>query len=361
MNVINIIDRIDKVNFGIWNAALLPCATLYNIYGVKCYAVFPMINDVPDVKSLYNVEPLPIQNTDTESFKPILERFSPSDTFVVSHGSWRFPTRWGHYASQCGFKWVYTPHGMLEPWGMKQKRIKKTIYFHLCEKRLARRAAMVRAVSKPEMLHLNIYFKNVTHIPNGAECKNYSSEVDTLVTVLFLGRLNSKKCVYNILKAWIDSKAFMNQKLFLKIIGPDDGEFARLHSLFSTLPDDKNVYLSNSPVYGQEKEALLAQATYFILPSQSEGFPSAVVEAGMAGCVPVVSDGCNFPEVFENHLGIKVGCDCRSLSDFFDTIVDDNANAVDRGKYSDYFKANYSVDVVARSLYNSFETLLGAK
>ena len=100
MNIINIIDRIDKVNFGIWNAALLPCSTLYNIYKVKCFAIFPRIDDLPDVKTLYNVEPIIIDNTDTEEFRKILERFSPKETIIITHGSWRFPTRWGNYAAK---------------------------------------------------------------------------------------------------------------------------------------------------------------------------------------------------------------------------------------------------------------------
>ncbi|MBR4215188.1 MAG: glycosyltransferase [Bacteroidales bacterium] len=354
MNIINIIDRIDKVNFGIWNAALLPCKTLYNIYKVKCFAVFPRINDMPDVKSLYNVEPIITDNTDTEVFIKILEKFSSSDTIIITHGSWRFPTRWGYFAAQQGFKWVYTPHGMLEPWGMTQKRLKKLVYFHLMEKRMARRAAAVRAVSKPEMHNLNKDFKKVAHIPNGADIFKCYSEVTKPVTLLFLGRLNSKKCVYEILRAWIDSKAYRNKDYYLKIVGPDDGEFSRLDALYRTLPENKNVYLSNTPVYGAEKEALLAGSTFFLLPSQSEGFPTSVVEAGMAGCVPVISDGCNFPELFENQLGIKVESNYESLLKFFNNIPQPS----NRKQYTDYFVENYSIEAIAEKMISLYKRLL---
>ena len=354
MNIINIIDRIDKVNFGIWNAALLPCKTLYNIYKVKCFAVFPRINEMPDVNALYNVEPIITDNTDTEVFIKILEKFSSSDTIIITHGSWRFPTRWGYFAAQQGLKWVYTPHGMLEPWGMTQKRLKKLVYFHLMEKRMARRAAAVRAVSKPEMQNLKKDFKNVAHIPNGAEIFKCYSEVTKPVTLLFLGRLNSKKCVYEILRAWIDSKAYGNKDYYLKIVGPDDGEFARLDALYRTLPDDKNVYLSNTPVYGVGKEALLAESTFFLLPSQSEGFPTSVVEAGMAGCVPVISNGCNFPELFENQLGIKVESNYQSLLNFFNDIP----QSTNREQYTDYFVSNFSIEAIAQKMISQYKALL---
>ena len=354
MNIINIIDRIDKVNFGIWNAALLPCATLYNIYKVKSFAVFPRINDLPDVKTLYNVEPIIIDNTDTEQFRKIIEGFSPKDTLIISHGSWRFPTRWGYFAVQNGFKWVYTPHGMLEPWSKRLKWLKKLLYFHFIEKRMIKRAATIRAVSKPEMENLKKDFKNVVHIPNGAEVVKSYSAVTKSITLLFLGRLNSKKCVYEILRAWIDSKAFGNEDYCLKIVGPDDGEFPRLEALYRTLPENKNVYLSNTPVYGAEKEKLLAESTFFLLPSQSEGFPTSVVEAGMAGCVPVISDGCNFPELFENQLGIKVESNYNSLLKFFNNIPQSS----NRKKYTDYFVENYSIEAIAEKMFSLYKRLL---
>ena len=354
MNIINIIDRIDKVNFGIWNAALLPCKTLYNIYKVKCFAVFPRIADMPDVKTLYNVEPIIIDNTDTEQFRKILEGFSPNDTIIVTHGSWRFPTLWGNYGAQNGFKWVYTPHGMLEPWSKRLKWLKKLLYFHFIEKRMIKRAATIRAVSEPEMGNLKKDFKKVVHIPNGAAVSKSYSVVTKPITLLFLGRLNSKKCVYEILRAWIDSKAYGNKDYYLKIVGPDDGEFARLDALYRTLPDDKNVYLSNTPVYGVGKEALLAESTFFLLPSQSEGFPTSVVEAGMAGCVPVISDGCNFPELFENQLGIKVESNYESLLNFFNNIP----QSTNREQYTDYFISNFSIEVIAEKMISQYKMLL---
>ena len=50
-------------------------------------------------------------------------------------------------------------------------------------------------------------------------------------------------------------------------------------------------------VSGAEKHALLRTADLFVLPSYSEGFPMAVLEAA-AHRIPVVqTDECNFPEL----------------------------------------------------------------
>ena len=53
----------------------------------------------------------------------------------------------------------------------------------------------------------------------------------------------------------------------------------------------------HSAVSGAEKHALLRTADLFVLPSYSEGFPMAVLEAA-AHRIPVVqTDECNFPEL----------------------------------------------------------------
>ena len=55
--------------------------------------------------------------------------------------------------------------------------------------------------------------------------------------------------------------------------------------------------VDNPAVSGAEKHALLRTADLFVLPSYSEGFPMAVLEAA-AHRIPVVqTDECNFPEL----------------------------------------------------------------
>jgi glycosyltransferase involved in cell wall biosynthesis len=67
------------------------------------------------------------------------------------------------------------------------------------------------------------------------------------------------------------------------------------------------------PVYGEDKEALLRQSQFYVLPSFSEGFPTSVLEAMQHGLVPIISPGCNFPDVFDHGLGIRVETDVESI------------------------------------------------
>ena len=40
--------------------------------------------------------------------------------------------------------WVAVPHGMLEPWSLSQKRLKKWMYLHLVESPMLRRAHAIK-------------------------------------------------------------------------------------------------------------------------------------------------------------------------------------------------------------------------
>jgi poly(glycerol-phosphate) alpha-glucosyltransferase len=67
------------------------------------------------------------------------------------------------------------------------------------------------------------------------------------------------------------------------------------------------------PRYSRDKLSVLAAADAFALPSFSEGFSMAVLEA-MACALPVLlTPGCNFPEVARGGAGIEVAPDAAAV------------------------------------------------
>lgn len=66
-------------------------------------------------------------------------------------------------------------------------------------------------------------------------------------------------------------------------------------------------------VSGERKRAAFSLADMFVLPSQSEGFSNAVIEAMSWGIPVVITEGCNFPEVSEAGAGWVVLPDVDSL------------------------------------------------
>lgn len=63
----------------------------------------------------------------------------------------------------------------------------------------------------------------------------------------------------------------------------------------------------------ERKRAAFSIADLFVLPSESEGFSNAIIEA-MSWSIPViVTEGCNFPEVAEADAGWVIPAECSAL------------------------------------------------
>jgi glycosyltransferase involved in cell wall biosynthesis len=306
MTIINIVDNLLPVNFGIWNAAIATAPYLHD-RGIETELWFPFIEDAPNLPHVHMV---PLHGLGESSLKKMLKMraLDIDSTIVVTHGCWQFATRWGSAMKKMGYKWVYVPHGMLEPWSMAQKKWKKRLYFNYIEFPLSQKADAIRAVGSPELTNLQKRFSNATLIPNGIHPPSLSSndkwESTSKMNYLFMARLHEKKGVVPLVEAWLQSPLFNNGACHLYIAGPNDGQLMAVQSLINKYPDTNITYLGG--VYGDDKVALLNQCHIYLLPSHSEGFPTSVLEAMSYRLIPVITDGCNFPEAIEAEMAFRI-------------------------------------------------------
>ena len=364
MRIINIVDNLKPVNYGIWKAAVVTAPALKRDYGISSEVWFPQDADAASAGEMPMILPRSITDTGLKGLDKLIAEadIKPSTDLIVSHGSWRFPTKWAFELKKRGFKWIYTPQGMLEPWSMEQKKLKKQVYLALFEKPQARKADVVRAVSTPEQQNLGKIFdsKKIQWIPNGVEIPPLNEHYDKgeKRRMLFMARLHQKKGVMRLTQAWITSTLLNHDNFELIIAGPDDGEERRLrHAL-------KHYFNSNikyvGPVYGKEKENLLKSSTYYVLPSHSEGFPSSVVEAMGYGLVPLISHGCNFPQAFDEGLATLMEPDRTQMRDKLaklKTQTDEQIADISK-KSRQFIHDNFTVDKVAQQQAQLCEKLL---
>jgi glycosyltransferase involved in cell wall biosynthesis len=361
MRVINIVDSVDKVNYGIWHAAIVNADILAR-HGIETELWYPDST----FKSPENVKAigLPILTINELKNKITDRKLDPSKDIIVTHGSWRYPTRWGAWLKEKGFHWVYVPQGMLEPWSMKQKLLKKKIYYNLFEKRLVLKADFIRAVSFPESGNLKRLMPNtqVKFIPNGVQVEEITPKAsgeDKICRYLFLSRLHNKKNVVAIANAWLQSRLNNNPKYEFLIAGPDQGELEKLEPL---IIQSQNIKYIGS-VYGEQKMNVMTSCTFYILPSFSEGLPSSLLEAMSVGLLPIVSEGCNFPEVFTQQLGIKVGTTIESIKNVLEETLSWNEQQIHATalKVAQYIKDHYSIESISAIQIDLFKKLLNNK
>jgi glycosyltransferase involved in cell wall biosynthesis len=219
---------------------------------------------------------------------------------VHTHGLFSFaPLAAAWQARAAGVPCVMRPAGVLDTWGMKNKsRAVKATSVRLVEGPLLRSAAAVHFMTPLEQARaseLPLSIRPVV-LPLGFEFGTAADEpsppgddlsLDGKRVILYLARIHPIKCV-DVLP---DSSSTV-----LLIAGDGDPELVgSLKRLGSELGLDGQVQWLGFAA-GARKRQLLARATVFTLPSASENFGVAVVEAMNAGLPVVVTHGCGLSD-----------------------------------------------------------------
>ncbi|MFT5471447.1 MAG: glycosyltransferase involved in cell wall biosynthesis, partial [Verrucomicrobiales bacterium] len=211
IKVVHLIESLSQSNHGVIEAALATSTDLKNRHGIDSEVWAPVLPGDPK-PNLRTAALFPIDPSRARSAIEMAgdRNLNPTTTVVASHGCWQWPTRTAATLRRAGFSWVYSPHGMLEPWSLGQKRLRKWIFWKMIEGRRAKLANVVRATSTPEAKNLSQRFDQVEMIPHGVELPTDSNSAAAggtdPVRVVFMGRLHPKKGVLPLARAWLASE-----------------------------------------------------------------------------------------------------------------------------------------------------------
>jgi glycosyltransferase involved in cell wall biosynthesis len=249
------------------------------------------------------------------------------ETFDVvhAHGLFSFaPVTAAFLARGRGVPYILRPHGVLAPYGMTQRRpVLKKISLALIERRLIEAASAVHFTSRSEQDEteaLGLKCRGVI-IPLGidtggstrTEGRNRPNRAEPF-KLLFLSRIDPKKNLESLMRA-IALVVSKNFPVVLTVAGGGDRWYlSRLHSLARALgiADCVN-WLGH--VEGKRKAEALATAAAFVLPSYSENFGVAAVEALAAGLPCIVSQEVAIAgEIEAAGAGFIVGTDAESIA-----------------------------------------------
>jgi glycosyltransferase involved in cell wall biosynthesis len=248
-----------------------------------------------------------------------LEAVVRSAEVVHMHGLWQAQTRRGARAARAaGVPYVIAAHGMTEPWALRHKAWKKKIYTALVEGNNLRRASCLHALSRPEIDHLRAIAPDtpVCFVPNGVNLAPLENlppralleaefpELAGKFLLLFFGRIHAKKGLDLLAAAW-NALRSDHPDLHLLLAGKDDGA---LGPLLQRLDDAglsaRVTWLGH--IDGERARQVWGAADSFILPSYSEGFSMAILEALACRLPVLITTACHFPELAAAEGGIVV-------------------------------------------------------
>lgn len=245
---------------------------------------------------------------------------------VHQHGLWLYlsvvVSRW---RDRTGKPTVISSQGMLEPWALLNTAWKKRLAGFLFEKRNVGRSGAIHC-SAAEVTGVAGYAPGVpiAVLPNGVELLDLPADPHPKTkakarrTLLFFGRLHPKKGIAELLKAFALLKginADLAARWRLLIAGWDDGGHeAHFKALSHDLGLSGEEVSFPGPHFGNEKTALLFGADVFVLPSFSEGFPMAVLEAWAHALPVLMTKQCNIPEGFGAKAAVEISNDPELLA-----------------------------------------------
>jgi glycosyltransferase involved in cell wall biosynthesis len=252
--------------------------------------------------------------------------------------------------------------------------LKKTIIDTIAQKAYLRRSDLVHINNTDEredLLHyLGYQHPNVAIIPNGVKMSDFAQlpskgifrqkfglPVDRKL-VLFMSRLNVKKGLDLLLPGFRDYVR-QHPDTVLAIAGGNDGYEAATRQFIEQNNLGDSVKMVGM-LTGDDKKAALADADVFTLPSYSEGFSMAVLEAMAAGTPTLVSDRVGFGEMIREHKAAElVELTPGSVQIGLERLLSDNAlRDTIRLNAIDLLHTQYDIEIVAKRLLYEYTKVL---
>ncbi len=174
----------------------------------------------------------------------------------------------------------------------------------------------------------------MVQIPNFIEMPDEEERTeDREKYFLFLGRIHWKKGIENLIKAFSMNEEFMGSGYVLKIAGKGVPAYeAELQKLITDMGMSEKIQFVGQ-VEGEDKQKLLANAFWTLMPSHTENFGLVVLES-MAQNTPVVaSKGSPWESLETEKLGFWVDNSPEELSRTLAKII-----RMDAAEYEAYRK-----------------------
>ena len=282
------------------------------------------------------------------------------------------PTVGAFWAARRGVPYMVRPLGVLNTWGMRNRHpFLKRLSLHLVEKKILVHAAAAHFTSERERFEAELVVPGtrsvvipnpvapieVDYRPTGTFLSRYPELLGKKV-VLFLSRVDPKKGIELLIRGFAKFRA-TRPDAALVVAGNGDDEFvARLREQAQQLGVHRDVIWAGF-LEGEEKRALLAGSDVFVLPSYSENFGIAVVEAMASGLPVIVSDQVGIHhDISRTGAGLVVRCDANEIQRALDQILDSELLWESMSRNACRLATEFSPEAITARLLPVYEGLL---
>jgi len=269
--------------------------------------------------------------------------------------------------------YLVRPLGVLNTWGIRNRHpFLKKLSLSLVERKVLAHAAAAHFTSEKEKCEAELVAPGTRSvvIPNPVATIEVDRQPPTDLflsrhpelfgkrIVLFLSRVDSKKGVELLLHGFAKCRA-THADVGLIVAGNGDEKLvARLRKQAQELGIQKDVVWTGF-VEGEEKQALFAVSNVFILPSYSENFGIAVVEAMASGLPVIVSDQIGIHhDISRAGAGLVVRCDAHEIQCALNQVLDSEPLRESMSRNACRLATEFSPEAVTARLLRLYEGLI---
>ena len=290
----------------------------------------------------------------SRKYRKCLECFD-GDLFHAQ-GLWQYPTHIASVTARLREKpCVISPRGMLYPNALEYSKWMKKFFLKLWFNRDLHSASCIHATCQQELNHIrNFGLHNpIAVIPNPMVINDEMPVGKTpRKQIGFVGRIHSIKNIETLIHAFDRAKT---SEYELVIMG--DGETGYVQSL-------KNISRKSVRFVGfldgKQKEDMISDFSYLVLPSHSENFGMVVPEALIRGIPVIASKGTPWEELNTHNCGWWVDNDVDTLASTIEIAINTlESKRCEMGRNGrKLVMENYSAEVVAKKMIRLYEWIL---
>jgi glycosyltransferase involved in cell wall biosynthesis len=276
-----------------------------------------------------------------------------------------------------GVPYIVRPLGTLDPWSMKQKSLRKSMYWHLAGRRMLVDAAAVHytSLAEQEATEQSLGLAHGTVVPLGFnvefddthfEQNHFANEFPVLAKnryVLVLSRLLPTKGLDALLDAFlplVKQAEFSSWRLVFAGEGPEEYVGA-LRRKVATQGLENSV-LFPGWLDGERKNTFLRQASLLALPSYHENFGLCVMEALAFGVPVLVSPHVHLAEdILSAGGGWLANVEKESIEVTLKEVFRSDAERARRGLAGKEFSRRFTWRNIAGQLIDVYSQLLAER
>ena len=268
-----------------------------------------------------------------------LRRNIPCFDIVHIHSLFQFSTlAAAYYCRKYHKPYLIRPLGQLDPFLLKRHFLYKKPYLYLFERRNLDGAAAIHFTSEEEkrlakdlglrsrsvVVGLGLDLNEFNDLPEYGTFRRNYPELKNKKIILFLSRVNFKKGLDILVKAFANI-ARKRKDVSLVIAGPDNEGYGKKVKQWLNKEGVSNLALFTGMLLGKDKLAAFRDSDVFVLPSYSENFGLAVIEAMACGLPVVISSKINISvDIMKAGAGLIVDTDYLQLSGALERLLDES-------------------------------------